>query len=251
MSEEKVDQYVEFWKKQFGGTRPLPVPGRTYVPWEMIEDCDDIEQPMHMLLQKSIEDCMKFYEGAINRIVPANPTWLDRSIARFNKRNLIFRCRHGVYICFEKCTTCDERNRQNLEFLHRLKSKALDFYQSQAFWLGLDGLGFERQVGHLFKQLGKFVELTKASGDWGVDVFLRDSSGLTAVQCKAHQGKIGPSVVRDLYGAMAHFQANRGMVISTGGYTVGAHEFAMGKTIDLLDLSDLLKLQMEIPLEAG
>lgn len=244
---EGEDQYVEFWKKRFGGTRPPPVPGRTYVPWEMIGSCDDIEQPMHRLLQKTIEDCIRFYDEAINRKVPEKPTWKDRLKARYNRRNLVFWCRHGVCIFLEKCAECEARNRENIEFLHRLKSKVLVFYSSREFWLGLDGISFERQVGHLFKQLGKSVELTKASGDWGVDVFLRDDSGLTAVQCKAHRGKIGPSVVRDLYGAMTHFQANRGMVISTGGYTVGARDFAMGKTIDLLDLSDLLKLQMSLP----
>jgi hypothetical protein len=244
---EHEDQYVEFWKKRFGGTRPLPVPGRTYVPWEMIGNCDDIEQPMHRLLQKTIEDCIKFYEESINRRVAGKSTWKDRLKARCNRRNLGFWCRHGVCIFLEKCAECDARNLENIVFLHQLKPKALAFYSSQDFWLELDGLSFERQVGDLFKQLGKVVEVTKASGDWGVDVFLSDASGLTAVQCKAHRGKIGPSVVRDLYGAMAHFQANRGMVISTGGYTVGAREFAMGKTIDLLDLNDLLKLQMTLP----
>lgn len=249
MSKEYVQlSELEYWKKAFGGTRPLPIPGRTYVPWELLEGWDDwdIEQPMYRVLTQTIEDSIKKYEELINRIVPANLTWLDRLTIRFGKsRNLDVRCRHGVYIYLEKCASCDTRNRQNIAFLHELKSKALDFYCTQAFWLGLDGISFEKQVSQLFKQLGKTVELTKASGDWGVDVFLRDASGLTAVQCKAHKGKIGPSVIRDLYGAMAHFQADRGMVISTGGYTVGARDFALNKAIDLLDLSDLLKLQLQ------
>lgn len=246
MSEKNTDQYVEYWKKNFRGTRPLPTPSRTYVPWEMFEGLDvwdEKHEVMNQLLGKSIEDLINFYLVAIYKI-GEKPTWKNRLTARFNRSNLVFWCRHGVCIFFEKCDDCDARNRDNITFLRQLKPKVLAFFSSREFWLGLDGISFEQQVSQLFKQLGKAVELTKASGDGGVDIFLRDDSGLTAVQCKAQQGKVGPSVIRDLYGAMAHFKANRGVVISTGGYTAGAREFAAAKTIDLLDISDLLKLQM-------
>jgi hypothetical protein len=134
---------------------------------------------MNQLLGKSIKDLINFYLVAIYKI-DDKPTWKNRLTARFNRSNLVFWCRHGVCIFFKKCAECDARNRDNITFLRQLKPKVLAFFSSREFWLGLDGISFEQQVSQLFKQLGKAVELTKASGDGGVDIFLRDDSGLTA-----------------------------------------------------------------------
>ena len=63
------------------------------------------------------------------------------------------------------------------------------------------------------------------------------------VQCKAHVACVGPHVVRDLYGVIHHSRASFGIIISRGGFTKGAVEFARDKPIHFLDISDLIAMQ--------
>ncbi len=75
------------------------------------------------------------------------------------------------------------------------------------FWRGLDGPGFERQVAALFRHLGYTVKQCGGPGDGGIDLFIDD----VPAQCKAHNRPMGPSVVRELRGAMAHVEASRAL----------------------------------------
>jgi hypothetical protein len=63
------------------------------------------------------------------------------------------------------------------------------------------------------------------------------------VQCKAHVNCVGPSVVRDLYGVIHHSGAAFGIVVSRGGFTRGAIDFARDKPILFLDTADLIDMQ--------
>lgn len=249
---------LESRKAQADGTRPLPIPGQTYVPWEMMKpgwtsehpkraDNWDVERDaMLWLLTESIEEAIATYERWIRGDDrPTQPTWWDRIKAGFRAWHY-GRCYHGINTFLEACPICVRQNQQCVEFLRELKPRALAFYRSRDFWLQLGSFEFKHQAAKLFQQLGKQADVTRSADDSGADIFLRDESGLTAVQCKAHREPIGPAVVRDLYGAMAHFRANRGMIVSAGGYTAGAREFARDKPIDLLDLGDLLKLQLQV-----
>src|SRR5438309_7986817 len=187
MSNESERKEIESRKAQSGGTRPLPIPGRTYVPWEMMKPGWTAQHPerrdnwdaerdvMLWLLTEPIEDTMTMYEKWIHKgDGPAKPTWWERMKATL-KAWEYGKCHHGVNTFLERCGTCVAQHQQCLELLRRLKPMALEFYRSQEFWLGLDGFGFERQVGRLFEQLGKTAQVTSGSGDWGVDVFLRDA----------------------------------------------------------------------------
>jgi len=197
---------------------------------------------MLWLTHESIEQVIEMYEQWIRGDDrPQQRTWWDRIKSAF--RALEYgRCHHGVNTFREACPTCLCQHRECVDYLQQLKPRVLQFYRSREFWLQLNGLDFEYQITQLFQRLGRQAELTRSTGDWGVDIFIRDPSGLTAVQCKAQQGAVGPAIVRDLYGAMTHFRAARGMIISTGGYTAGARQFALGKPIDLLDLDEVLAL---------
>jgi len=63
------------------------------------------------------------------------------------------------------------------------------------------------------------------------------------VQCKAHRSLVGPHVVRDLYGVIHHTRASFGIIVSLGGFTRGAVEFARDKPILFVDLDDLIAMQ--------
>jgi hypothetical protein len=63
------------------------------------------------------------------------------------------------------------------------------------------------------------------------------------VQCKAHVACIGPHVVRDLYGVIHHTRTDFGIIVSRGGFTKGAIDFARDKPIFFFDTSDLIAMQ--------
>ena len=113
--------------------------------------------------------------------------------------------------------------------------------------LGMEPSAFERLSQRLLRESGFIeVEVTGRSGDGGID-----GNGIIRVgglisfpvlfQCKRYRDNIGPSVVRDFRGAMAG-RADKGLIISTGGYTRDARQEATrdgAPPIDLID-GDLL-----------
>ena len=116
----------------------------------------------------------------------------------------------------------------------------------------IDPVAFERLCQRILRESGFVeVEVTKRSGDGGIDGFgtLR-IGGLISFnvlfQSKRYKGNLGSDVVRDFRGAMVG-RADKGMIISTGGFTLEARREARrdgAPPIDLIDghlLADKLK----------
>jgi hypothetical protein len=76
-----------------------------------------------------------------------------------------------------------------------------------------------------------------------VDIWLHTLQGKKIVQCKAHRTPVGPAVARELYGTLRHFGAVGAVLASTSGFTKGVVEYARGKPIELLGLSEIIALQ--------
>ena len=127
-----------------------------------------------------------------------------------------------------------ERQRQEAE---RQRQRKLEQY-----WISMDGVGFEQELGGLFRSMGYSVERTPTSGDQGVDLVLRKNGVTIVVQCKAHKNVVGPAVVRELFGSMVAFRAKAAILACTGGFTKGVHEFVKGKPISLLDASAIARM---------
>jgi hypothetical protein len=111
------------------------------------------------------------------------------------------------------------------------------------FWLSLSGPQFEAELAVVFRRAGFRAELTSASGDQGVDIWLYTERGKEIVQCKAHRGPVGPAVARELYGTLQHFSAPAAVLASTSGFTKGVVAFARNKPIRLMGLSEIIALQ--------
>jgi restriction system protein len=116
----------------------------------------------------------------------------------------------------------------------------------------MDPVAFERLCQRILRESGFIeVEVTKRSGDGGIDGYgtIR-IGGLISFnvlfQSKRYKGNIGPDIVRDFRGAMVG-RADKGMIISTGGFTLEARREATrdgAPPIDLIDgrlLADKLK----------
>lgn len=103
---------------------------------------------------------------------------------------------------------------------------------------------FERLVGEAFRRQGYAVEETGLGGaDGGIDLILRRDGRRVLVQCKQwKRQQVGVSVVREMYGLMAHHQADAVQIVSTGRFTRDAQTFAHGKAITLIPGEALLDM---------
>lgn len=114
--------------------------------------------------------------------------------------------------------------------------------KSADFWLRLTGTAFEYYLAELFCIQGYKATLTKHSGDKGVDIILEKNHDIIIVQCKAHKAKIAPNVARKLDESMRYFGVKKAILASVSGYTQGVYEYVEGKSIQLMDLDDILRL---------
>jgi Holliday junction DNA helicase RuvB len=113
------------------------------------------------------------------------------------------------------------------------QSKSLD---------SLSGIEFEEFITQLLGVMGFRTQITKASGDGGVDIvaFLDKPiiGGRYLLQCKrlASDSLVGAPTIREFYGALtADRKASKGILITTSGFTIQAKEFAGEVGIELID----------------
>lgn len=112
---------------------------------------------------------------------------------------------------------------------------------------------FEHLIKHLLVKMGyENVEVNGGSGDKGVDVVADIELGISSVrevvQVKRHKGNIGRPILDQLRGSLIFFQAVRGTIITTGGFTKGTKEAAFlpgAAPITLIDGETLLDLLIE------
>ncbi|PKV10610.1 restriction endonuclease [Xanthomonas prunicola] len=112
---------------------------------------------------------------------------------------------------------------------------------------------FELLVGEAFRRQGYSVEETGLGGaDGGIDLILRKDGRRTLVQCKQwKRQQVGVSVVREMFGLLAHHQAHAVKIACTGTYTKDAERFAEGKPIELIGGEQLLGMIRAVKLHAA
>jgi Restriction endonuclease len=115
--------------------------------------------------------------------------------------------------------------------------------RKRSYWTLLDGYSFEQATAEVLRKHQFTALVTRGSGDGGIDIEVTRNGLRGVVQCKAHINCVGPSVVRDLYGVIHHCGAAFGIVVSRGGFTRGAADFARDKPILFLDTDDLIAMQ--------
>lgn len=122
--------------------------------------------------------------------------------------------------------------------------------------LGMDPTAFERLCQRLLREAGFIeVEVTGRTGDGGIDGHgIIRVGGLISFpvifQSKRYQDNIGAAVVRDFRGAMVG-RADKGLIITTGGFTRDARAEATRDgtpPIDLIDGGQLVEKLRELKL---
>lgn len=122
----------------------------------------------------------------------------------------------------------------------------------------LSGIEFEEFITQLLRAMGFQTQMTKASGDGGIDIVAALDKpiigGRYLFQCKrlAPDSLVGAPTAREFYGAVtADRKARKGILITNSGFSVQAKEFAGEVGIELIDGEQLGYLLAEYgnPLE--
>lgn len=103
---------------------------------------------------------------------------------------------------------------------------------------------FEFLVGEAYRRKGYNVREDIGAGpDGGVDLTLTKGGKKYLVQCKNWKTKpVGVSVVRELFGVVTAENASGGIIVCSGGFTRDVVEFTRGKSIELVEGAELVRL---------
>lgn len=156
--------------------------------------------------------------------------------------NNFIRC--NMLMINEVLTKLDEIEVQN--FQNKLKRKKT--FENSGFDIAdidmLNGYEFEEFVGKLFTKLGYKTEITKSSGDQGLDVLAVKNELRVGIQAKCYTGKVGNKAVQEIVAALGHYNCSKGIVITNQYFTDSAIELAKSNDILLWD-RDILKSKIE------
>ncbi len=111
-----------------------------------------------------------------------------------------------------------------------------------AFTGELTGIEFEVAVAGLYERNGYEVTLTKASGDFGVDLLASKGTVLLAIQVKRYSAKVGVRAVQEVASGARHYHATEALVITDSFFTEPAQELARSLQVQLIDKERLVNM---------
>ncbi len=120
----------------------------------------------------------------------------------------------------------------------------------QALLLGLSFREFEQLVEHLYDAMGYQTELTPSQGDGGRDIIARRNEPgrreTLYVECKRYEAKVGVEIVRRLIGVISTELANKGVVVTSSDFTLGARRLAeRDRRVELIPGRNMISLLNE------
>lgn len=118
------------------------------------------------------------------------------------------------------------------------------YWADSQFWYSLTGWQFEQEVADVFEKNGYKTQVTKGSGDGGVDIIMYKNGLKYIVQCKRYNGHPAtPQELRALWGVMDDFNADVAVMVATSGITDMGREFVSNKpNYEVLTLDDIIEL---------
>lgn len=100
---------------------------------------------------------------------------------------------------------------------------------------------FEHFCAEHFRANGYTVKMMGLGGaDGGMDLVLKKRGKRTLVQCKHWKGRVGVTIVREMYGVMCADNFASVYIVALSGFTKEAHNWAKGKPIQLIGGLDML-----------
>jgi hypothetical protein len=107
-----------------------------------------------------------------------------------------------------------------------------------------EGIAYEYFCCSKFNGCGWSAKVTQASSDQGCDLIATIMDITLVVQCKLYSNPVGNKAVQEIVGAMRHYGATHGAVVTNSTFTRSAQALARSNKIYLIhdsDISNILK----------
>ena len=107
----------------------------------------------------------------------------------------------------------------------------------------MKGQDFENYCANLLIAYGfKNIEVTKGSGDQGVDIIGYYNGYKYAIQCKRYSKKLGNSPVQEVVAGKNFYNCQNAMVITNNYFTNAAIQLAKANNVELWDRNNLMQV---------
>lgn len=146
----------------------------------------------------------------------------------------------------------DESNRklsssllEKLDLIMLFTKKYIDAYNvDNKYNIDLmKGQDFEKYCANLLIAYGfKNVEVTKGSGDQGVDIIGYYNGYKYAIQCKRYSKKLGNSPIQEVVAGKNFYKCQGALVITNNYYTESAVQLAKANNVELWDRNNLMQV---------
>lgn len=104
----------------------------------------------------------------------------------------------------------------------------------------MNGNEFEHFVCELYQKMGYSAEVTKQSGDQGLDVIAEKNGKRIGIQAKCYSGTVGNSAVQEAVAGKSFYHCDKVVVVTNNYFTQSAKELAHSNDVILWD-RDILK----------
>ncbi len=133
-----------------------------------------------------------------------------------------------------------------LNIAERLKRVQGRVYRTENDWLQMSDREFEFEVGKVYNRLGYQTQVTKRSGDGGVDVIAKKDNETIYIQCKhyAPNTHLGAPELQAFWGCCSGNGISKGVMVCTSSLTKDARAFAnklKGKLV-IVGMKELMEL---------
>jgi len=102
------------------------------------------------------------------------------------------------------------------------------------------GSEFEHFICELYKKMGYSAEVTKQSGDQGLDVIAERNGRKIGIQAKCYSGTVGNFAVQEAVAGKSYYNCDKVVVITNNFFTTSAIELAKSNNVILWN-RDILK----------
>lgn len=132
----------------------------------------------------------------------------------------------------------EKEKRQQLDLFKQQLNKSQETISKHVTIDDIDlmsGLEFEQFISDYFHQKGYHTEITKGSGDQGIDVIAEKGSIRIGIQVKCYSGNVGNAAVQEAVAGKAFYKLDKVMVITNSHFTSSAVELAQVNNVILWD----------------
>lgn len=193
-----------------------------------------------------IEDCVHIYCNIDS--IEANNIINAGMFTYFLIKNNKFSSEKSEYIEIIQMISqmiIDELDNQKVNTFEKklLKKKKQESFAIEDVDL-MSGTEFENFIAVLFQKMGYSSEVTKHSGDQGIDVIAEKNGTKIGIQAKCYSGSVGNSAIQEVATGKNHYRLDKAIVVTNNFFTPSAFELAKSNSVILWD-RNILKEKIE------